>query len=101
MGFLERLNQSLVEQTEKSKARIATKKEYQQWIRANPDIRREVDRLNGEALLSEKKAGVAAAVAMSSAAAQPVAGLIFAAESGRQWKKGSDALKSRDKLIRE
>lgn len=101
MGFLERLNQNLEKQTQKSRARIATEKEYQQWLAANPDIKKEVDRLNDEAILSEKRAGVAAVVAMTSAIAQPVAGLIFAAESGRQWKKGSDVLKSRDKFIRK
>jgi hypothetical protein len=97
MGFLERLVQ-------KSEKRQAVRKEYEQWLEVNPDIKKEVNRLDDEAILHEAKAGVAAVVAIPMLLAGPL-GLLgtvgFAAESGRQWHKGFKALKERDEIIQK
>ena len=97
MGFLEILVQKL-------EKRQAVRKEYEQWLKANPDIKEGVDRLNDEAISHEAKAGVATVVAISMLLAGPL-GLLatagFAVESGRQWHKGFKALRERDKIIRK
>ena len=97
MGFLERLVQ-------KSEKRQAVRKEYEQWLEANPDIKKEVDGLNNEAISHEAKAGVAVVVAIPMLLASPL-GLLatagLAAESGRQWHKGLKALRERNEIIQK
>ena len=73
------------------KARVADREEYENWLENNPTIKARVDRLNNEALLAEKRAGIAAIIAFPILAAGPLgpwASLGFAAESGRQLHKG-------------
>lgn len=94
MGFLERLAQE-------SEERQVARKEYEEWLNSNPQIKEKVDGLNDRAILCEKKAGVAAVIAIPMILASPWAGLGFAAESGRQWYKGFKALDERNKVIRE
>ena len=97
MGFLERLSQ-------KSEERLVARKEYEEWLKANPEVKKEVDRLNDEAISHEAKAGVATVVAMSMLLTGPLGPLAtvgFAAESGRQWYKGFKALHERDEVIRK
>lgn len=94
MGFLERLVQE-------SEERQTTRKEYEKWLKDNPGIKKEVDRLNEEAILAEQRAGVAAVIAVPMILASPLAALGFAVESGRQWHKGFRALGERNKVIQE
>jgi hypothetical protein len=94
MGFLERFAQ-------KSEERRTAQKEYQRWINDNPQIKEKVDELNDEAILCEKKAGIAAVVAVPMTLVSPLTALGFVVESSRQWNKGFKALKRRDKVVQE
>jgi hypothetical protein len=90
--------------TQESEERQATRSEYEEWLKANPDIKKEVDRLNDEAISHEAKAGVAAVVAIPMLLAGPLGPLAtagFAAESGRQWYKGFKALRECDEIIQK
>lgn len=93
MSWLER-------QISESEKRIAARKEYQEWLGKNPEIKQRVDQLNDESLDHLKKAGVASTVAFAGALFTP-ASFLFMGEYGRQMLKAGKKLKERNQVIRD